>query len=158
MSDCDICDVHFMVDGIGRGHYLPLPSNIGEDCSNLVHKMLKVDSASRIQMEELIKHPWVRCAQIRMEDISDPEAQGDIGVRVLDSHMSGLFTKNETSKPPIVQQSMEALEDVEGQENVGKSDEGIHESVKLVLSDWEGKGTSLTPCAIFLCMWLVLVQ
>lgn len=135
-----------------RGHYLPLPSHIGEDCSNLVNKMLMVDSASRIQMEELIKHPWARCPQIRQEDITDPEPQGDIGVQVLDSHLSGLFTKNEPSQPQIVEHIVEALDDVEGQENVGKRDEGIHDSVKLVLSDWEGKGSGIRHWIFFTCM------
>ncbi|GMH43205.1 hypothetical protein BSKO_11127 [Bryopsis sp. KO-2023] len=128
---------------IQRGIYQPLPSRISEDCANLVNKMLKVDPMTRIPMEELLKHPWVRCPQFREDESSGAETATETGVAVLDKNMSGLFTKEIRKRSAVAAPTAEGSRGLteDGEPGVAgeKRDEGIHESVKLVLGDWEGK-------------------
>ncbi|KXZ57079.1 AMPKR1 protein [Gonium pectorale] len=44
---------------IQKGTYDPLPPFISDECKDLVRRMLTVDPSSRIDMEDILRHPWV---------------------------------------------------------------------------------------------------
>lgn len=120
-----------------RGRYLSLPSHISESCSSLVYKMLKVDPASRIRMEELVKHPWTRYHQIQVQEPAKPGVDSGTEMHMLESSLSGHWTQKLSGNPSLVLQRGSTIDISD--EPVGIP-EGVHESVKLVLRDWEDKG------------------
>ena len=49
-----------MMDGIISGNYT-LPGYLSPPCASLIRGMLTVDPAKRLTMDDVMRHPWVRC-------------------------------------------------------------------------------------------------
>lgn len=116
---------------IQRGVYEPLPANISADCKDLVRKMLTVDPAARITMEEILKHPWCRGVP----------SEGDPGVAsptALDnddeaSPFSNFTPDGDLGRPGSASSAGGAPESAYSNSNSGRMLSHVHDSVRLVI-------------------------
>lgn len=63
---------------IQRGLYEPLPAHISSDCKDLVRRMLTVDPALRITMDDILKHPWCRGIKSEYDQGQDSIGADDV--------------------------------------------------------------------------------
>ncbi len=67
-----------------RGAYEPLPAFISTEAKDLVKKLLAIDPERRINMWDLLKHPWVR------DSMAGSSGEGEDGTAEADGSRHGL--------------------------------------------------------------------
>ena len=97
-----VANASLMMRQIMKGSF-SLPKTVSEECQNLIEAMLKVNPQDRIQMEEILKHPWLQCAgdktELKMPDkqqvtLEEMSANGSRKNSVADFGIVSPFERN----------------------------------------------------------------